>query len=72
MAPAKARAAQGDLITVLRTAADALDDAATRIENGESPETVMKMLNAPNSPFMRAALKAMASSVAATVACPLD
>lgn len=72
VAPAKAREAQGDLIALLRTGADALDDAATRIENGESPEIVVDQLDAPKSPFMLAANKALASSIAATVACPLD
>lgn len=72
VAPAKAREAQGDVIALLRAGADALDNAATRIENGESPETVVDQLDAPKSPFMLAANKALASSIAATVACPLD
>jgi len=72
IAPTKAREAQGDLIALLRAGADALDDAATRIENGESPKTVVDQIDAPKSPFMLAANKALASSIAATVACPLD
>ncbi len=72
IAPTKAREAQGDLIALLRAGADALDDAATRIENGESPKIVVDQIDAPKSPFMLAANKALASSIAATVACPLD
>jgi hypothetical protein len=70
--PSKARAAHDDIIALIRAGASALDDAAIRIEKGESPETVVKQIDAPRSPFMRAATTAIASLIKATAECPLN
>lgn len=72
VAPAKAEQAQLDLIALLRAGADALDDAATRIENGESPEAVAKMIDAPKSPFTKAANATITSVLTVMIACPIE
>ena len=70
--PTKAHEAQLDLINLLRTAADMLDDMADRIESGESPETVADMMDAPGSPYMLAGKDAIFSALAVLIACPIE
>ena len=69
-APEKAKEAQTDLIALLRAGAVALDDAAARLEAGESPQVVADNLQAPSSPFMVAANKAILSTLTLLVECP--